>query len=93
MYPVWPELYVSVYRRPGRILYIIHNNSATQGTVQIRPNWSAIGFAERPLIDAYHEQRIPAPAPGASFLAPGLNGYSRINIAPWSFKAIVIRDN
>lgn len=93
VYPASPDLYVSVYQRPGRLLYIIQNNSATARTIRVKPNWSAIGHTARPLIDAYLEQKLPAPPAGSTILAVNSLGETPLTMPPWSFRALVIRDN
>ena len=45
---------VSVFKRPGKVLFAVMNNSDADAQVVIKPNWTKLGVAEPPyLADAY----------------------------------------
>ena len=47
---------VSVFKRPGKVLFAVMNNSDADAQVVLKPNWAKLGVAEPPyLTDVYRE--------------------------------------
>ena len=71
----------SVFKRNGRVLFVTMNNSDTNATVTITPNWTALGMTKPGvLMDVYKDQAtpreivdVPVVGESATFVVPRRN--------------------
>ena len=54
------EVVVSIYRRPGKVMFVVMNDSDKDASVTLLPNWAKLGIHKpSKLVDAYTATGIP----------------------------------
>ena len=82
---------VSVFKRPGKVVFVIMNNSDSDAKITIKPEWSKLGVnIPANLVDAYKEQALPAPDL-ANVLVPVEGESATFTVKARNFKALAAR--
>ena len=60
METITSSVVLSIYRRPGKVMFVLMNNSDEDAKVVLTPDWARLGVAApQELIDAYTATGIP----------------------------------
>lgn len=82
------EVVTSIFKRKGRVLFVTMNDSDVDATVDLTPDWAALGLtAPATLVDAYAEQGEA----GANSTVAVKNGKSTFTVKARNFRALVAR--